>query len=71
MFVSNPVRDEVTCDSFSISLTSSLVGVLLSSGSGICESDGWGELSVCVKRSGSDPKGFFLSFVLSWVSRVI
>jgi len=39
---------------FSISLTSSLVGVLLSSGSGICESDGWGELSVCVTRSASD-----------------
>jgi len=39
---------------FSISLISSLVGVLLSSGSGICESDGWGELSVCVvgKRKG-------------------
>ena len=54
MFVSNPVCDEVTCDSFSISLTSSLVGVLLSSGSGICESDGWGELSVCVTRSASD-----------------
>ena len=39
---------------FSISLTSSLVGVLLSSGSGICESDGWGELSMCVTRSASD-----------------
>ena len=39
---------------FSISLTSSLVGVLLSPGSGICESDGWGKLSVCVTRSASD-----------------
>jgi len=39
---------------FSISLTSSLVGVLLSSESGICESDGWGELSVCVTRFASD-----------------
>ena len=39
---------------FSISLTSSLVGVLLSSGSGICESDGWGESSVCVTQSASD-----------------
>ena len=39
---------------FSISLTSSLVGVLMSSGSGFCESHGWGELSVCVTRSASD-----------------
>jgi len=37
-----------------ISSTYSLVGVLLSSGSGICESDGWGELSVCVTRSALD-----------------
>ena len=26
----------------------------MNSGSGICESDGWGELSVCVTRSASD-----------------
>ena len=39
---------------FIISLTSSLVGVLLRSGSGICESDGWGELSDCVTRSALD-----------------
>jgi len=31
-----------------------MVRVLLSSGSGICESDGWGELSVYVTRSASD-----------------
>jgi len=39
---------------FRITLTSSLVGVLLSSGSGICESDACGELSVCVTRFALD-----------------
>jgi len=39
---------------FITSLTSSLVRVLLSSGSGICESEGWGELRVCVTQSALD-----------------
>jgi len=56
---------------FIISLTSSRVGVLLSLGSGMCESEGCGLLSVCVTRSASDSsqgeRGRFRRFVLGGI----